>query len=469
MTSLQSALVGRGGHFCQARCANTCGSYLRGRRTTGNNDTAVQRESSSDVDCTQIHLHGYLAAVYPTAAGRLRRLAAEEANDLFDSLHFYYDFGCSSVNQSCKEPGVLLRWLFEGLLPCSSRARGSERPSLGSCMAAHFRFDPAWARQAVADGWAEVEHRAFGFGVRVEGLPAVPAGGQPRDASDFLDAGAASMWYVFRRGSGIFYRLGRTLLAPGKTAMVAMLLMELAAHAYLAERWPPIARRSGLFVQSAPSGGALADAQRILSVAKGAAHCGEVGIQPCRCRYILHDAWDDAMIWMARVLGYDTLFITATLLCNQPGPAPVTGNGTSTTARSFATAYPEIVDVRPLTPAMATDQAQGIHEYLAGAAGGGNSSGNGSNGPKIDVRRLRKVPAVADMWVRQMRSEPRLALRDPFGGKRLPPSSRLRPCNFSVVRATLECEDHISSWWHHAAWHRCGVPTCGFRSGGGWV
>ena len=39
----------------------------------------------------------------------------------------------------------------------------------------------------------------------------------------FLDAGVAGMWYTFRRGSGIFYRLGRSLARPGKTAMAAAL------------------------------------------------------------------------------------------------------------------------------------------------------------------------------------------------------------------------------------------------------
>ena len=302
----------------------------------------------------------------------------------------------------------------------------------------------------------EVEHRAIGFGVHraSSGSTRAPTSvlqdNRPMDASSFLDAGVASMWYTYRRGSGIFYRMGKTKLAPGKTAMVAALLRELAMQRNMtAMAWPSMANRAGLFGVDTPSQGALRDSERLQYIAKGESACTERGVLLCRCRYIVQDEWDDVMIWMARELGYETLFFTATLLCNQPLP-----NGSLATRRSFGTAYPELVDVRPLTPAMTAEQAQGVHSYL----GGGDEQGK-----MVNVRSLRKRADVAEAWIRQIRDDGRLALRDPFNhstGKK----GHSRPCRFQTEKRTLQCEAHISSQWPESSWHRCGVPMCGFRS-----
>lgn len=428
-------------------------------------------------------LRAYLGGVYPVASRRLVETHDKDVAAFFDSLHFYYDFGCPRANaglDACFEPGVMLRWLYAGLLPCREvTVRG--KPSLAACIHAHSRFDPEWAREAVAAGFVEVEHRAIGFAVRASGpqMARLLHDGQPCNASVFMDAGVAAMWYTVRRGSGIFYRLGRVKLAAGKTGLVAELLHELGGQPSLAAHWPAVAMRANLFAAAAPSGGALVDAERIRAVANGSASCVDQRLQPCRCRYVLHDAWDDAMIWVARALGYETLFISATLLCNQPMSGGVLGSG-SASSRGFATAYPEIVDVRPLGAETVREQAEGVHSYLQeDPAGAAKAAGHTSTAARpvdhattssdeastgLDVHTRRKRPEVADVWVHQMRDARLLSLRDPFD---VANEARARPCVFSVHRFTLQCANHLSSRWPMSAWARCGIVGCGYTISGG--
>ena len=401
--------------------------------------------------CANISVIEYLQMVYPTAAQRLAQITDSDANKFFNSLHFYYDFGCVGL---CKEPGILQRWLYDDLLPCTpTQVDRHARASLRPCMLAHHRFEPEWALQLLHEGWAEVEHRSGGFGgSRVLSLHR----GEPRNASDFLDAGVASMWYTFRRGSGIFYRMGKTLMAPGKTAAAALLLQQLTSRKDLAAAWQQMANRNGYFIPSSPSKGAGADAERLSQVAQGKATCADAGVQPCRCRYVLHDAWDDAIVWMARALGFETVFLSATLLCNQP-----TAGDETTTGRGFGTAYPELVDVRPLGPVMVAAQSRGVHNYLMSS----------ETSSAVELRARRKRPENADLWVRRMKLDGRLTLRDPPSLSRrsighapdVNAAAGVLSCDFSVMRSTLQCEGHISSRWPLSTWHQCGLPTCGFR------
>ena len=495
MPDLLISALTRQADVCFATCAcsrrpRNASSSLQRSESSGHTADAEQRNISQPkvtMCSTHTRVKSYLASVYPTAADHIAQLDSREATRFFNSLHFYYDHECqvrasasgsSDVghggmgspidvgvgsrvvagpgSSSCDDgPSVLLRWIYGELLPCAEQLNAHGRPTLGPCIAAHFRFRPAWARRAAAEGWVEVEHRAIGFGVHrassgAAARAATPAhqDGQPMDASAFLDAGVASMWYTYRRGSGIFYRMGKTKFAPGKTAMVAALLRELATQRNTtATVWPSIAQRARLFAGDAPSQGALKDSERLLYIAKGESACTERGVLLCRCRYIVQDEWDDAIIWMARELGYETLFFTATLLCNQP-----LANGTLPTRRSFGTAYPELVDVRPLTPKMVEEQAWGVHSYL----------GVEGEGKMVNVRSLRKRADVADAWVRQIRDDGRLALRDPFNRSEGRERAS-RPCRFRTDQRTLQCDAHVSSQWPESSWHRCGVPMCGFR------
>ena len=88
--------------------------------------------------------------MYPTLD--LQSTPVDQARKLFNSLDFYYDHGCGPCGD---EGGVLIRALYRGLLPCSRR----------NCVQEHFAFAPDWAKVAVQSGFAEVEHRAFGWGL----------------------------------------------------------------------------------------------------------------------------------------------------------------------------------------------------------------------------------------------------------------------------------------------------------------
>ena len=164
------------------------------------------------------------------------------------------------------------------------RLGGWPRSEPDACIAALAGFAPPWAEELRSAGWAEVEHRAFGFALggtpldaellrRGQRGPAAAAaanaaanaanaaaanaaaavagsgsGGAapprqpppqrcarrkaggglrcravdrpgdwgPRSASEVLDGGAAGMWYTYRRGSGVFFRMGRAAVGVGK-------------------------------------------------------------------------------------------------------------------------------------------------------------------------------------------------------------------------------------------------------------
>ena len=479
MSAFRAALD-RQQQLCPASCACARASMV-------SSHSGWPPNASSQCASAPRGLRSYLGGVYPVAFDRLVGISDGDIAAFFDSLHFYYDYGCPRAFASieaCFEPGVMLRWLYAGLLPCREVVDARGRPSYATCVRAHSHFDPAWARTAVADGFVEIEHRAVGFAVRTTGpqMAKLLSNGEPCNASAFMDAGAASMWYTVRKGSGIFYRLGRTKLAPGKTALVAELLDELSQRPALAAQWPALAQRANLFAASAPSSGASADAERIRAVANGSASCVDNKLQPCRCRYVLHDTWDDAMVWLARALGYETLFMTATLLCNQPMSGGVLGSGGGGSSRGFATAYPELVDVRPLDAAMVQAQARGVHKYLHepapssssdGAVSGSGSSSAGAAehmtrpnelSTGLDVHTRRKRPEAADAWVRQMLDARLLTLRNPFD---VGNEADAKPCVFSVRRWTLQCADHISSRWPASPWARCGIVGCGYTVSGG--
>ena len=268
--------------------------------------------------CQAMSTASYLSRVYPTASTAFQR-DAKSARRLFDTLDFFYDHGCASQPVACREPGILLRYLpgYEQMLPCSVEQ--------SLCLQRHSGFSPPWTQSLHATGWVEVEHRAFGLGIPAYALPG-EGRNAPAGASDFMDAGAAGMWYVLRRGSGIFYDLGkRTAVAPGKNAMMALLLREAARDPQLDEAWRARAQASGLFrtrrlppAMAPPtaalrlpayngSAGARRDGDRIAATANGSSDCLKMRLRYCRCRYLLSDQWDHAMIWLARALGYETL------------------------------------------------------------------------------------------------------------------------------------------------------------------
>ena len=97
------------------------------------------------------------------------------------------------------------------------------------------------------------------------------------------------MWYIYRRGSGIFYRMGRTKTAPGKNLMLASLLHEAAKTSQgpdIDQAWRSMVTFSGLCDPARPTEGLLGDADRILSAANGTSTCAELGLRACRCKIV---------------------------------------------------------------------------------------------------------------------------------------------------------------------------------------
>ncbi|KAL1530715.1 hypothetical protein AB1Y20_001614 [Prymnesium parvum] len=398
----------------------------------------------------------YLAAVYPTAAQRIRGMTAERTDAFFRSLHFYYDPGCDLVG-SCGEPGAVLRYLYGSLLPCTMYP--AQPPAslptdpVNACLLRHMHFDAAWAEKLPR--WLEVEHRAYGLGLP---SPTLPFMGKraPQVASNFMDAGAAGMWYIFRRGSGIFYDAGRTKVAAGKNAMMVSLLLEVEAASPLERTWRTFVAREKLMARSA---GAAADAEVIRQTATGSRTCAAAGLHACRCKYILGDQWDNVMVWLARRLGYETLFFTATLLPIQGCVHHELRNGTRHVVEDadiyFTTAYPELVDVRPLNDEMTREQEAGGHRWLVKDA-------RAFSGPSLFT--LRKKRNVAERWLKSIREAERLTLRDPFS---LEDATRARLCGFNASSRMLQCASHISSQWPHSRFKRDGMVMCG--QGGVWL
>ena len=400
-----------------ALCPAGCGEYRSTPTGYGLGDKSCSQR------CHTLTIRDYLSTIYPTAMQRLLHASEDEVRALFRSLHFYYDHGCAFDGAHCSnKPGVLLRWLYSDLLPCAT-----SDPE--KCALAHARFSPWWLSDFdPSAGFLEVEHRATG--------PKVMHGHDDgQAASSFLDPGFAGMYYTYRRGSGIFLRLGRARRAAGRTAMLADLLLEVAASRPMSTAWPTIASR--LHFNSSLS--ASKDSAALRAVSLGRRSCGALGIRGCRCGNTLPDGWDDALIWAARGLGYDTLLFTASLIC-RPG-----------SDLQPLSAFAEIVDVRPLRPSWHREQESGVlTEVLDGAQIGASSYV------------YRKKHDIALEWVSQMRAQQVLTQRDP---ERLVDDGSALPCNFSVANVTLACAGHVSSDWQMSEWGVCGSSNlmCGHR------
>ena len=213
--------IDRQQHLCPASC--TC------------SQAAPTSSPSSNSLCTPpADIRSYLAAVYPVAAKRMGMMDHQDISMFFDSLHFYYDYGCGNHFHNCGEPGgALLRSLYVGLLPsCNPQQKAVTRhPTLGGCVHAHHGFSPEWARSVMSRGYAEVEHRAVGFGaVRTS---TQNAGLFRKETGE--PAMQARSWILASRPCGILIAAAAEFLSawtcthcPWKTSMVAKLLFEVS-------------------------------------------------------------------------------------------------------------------------------------------------------------------------------------------------------------------------------------------------
>jgi len=407
----------------QQLCPVGCGHVLE-----ASDDLASKRGCDMRL-CRNLTVREYLSAVYPSARSRLSTATPDYVDELFRSLHFYYDYGCQFDGSRCsRTPGVLLRWLYDGLLPC--KASSSQ-----DCVAERARFSPEWGSLFdPTTGWLEVEHRSTAAGLNASAhYNSLLA----HDATSFLDGGLASMWYTYRRGSGIFYRLGRAKKAVDRTAILADLLLEVASHRSLNAAWPAMAQRLNFTSSSLD---AAKDSLQIRALSTGRRFCHSLGIRGCRCGNTLPENWDNAIIWAARGLGYESLLLTASLFCKQGGGGDGTGKGTVTPM-----ALPEIVDVRPLRPSWHREQEAGTldNDILDGTY-------------EQETRFRRKKAVIAAEWVEHLREHKVLSLRDPA---RLDDESAAQSCVFSVETMSLSCAGHVSSTWQSSEWAQCGWAT----------
>lgn len=416
-----------------------------------------EHESSAPSACTTLTIARYLTFVYPMAATRVQtQYSTAQLINYFDSLDFYWDPLHLQQNRpgclGCPSAGAHMRFLYDGLVPCvqppPAWGRKQNAAAELSCVARHASFSLASSGR-----WLEIEHRAFGF-IPKHAMPAHSDIGA-LSAADMLEAGPA-LWLTYRRGSGIFYDMGSLVkAAPGKNALMAELLFEVAARPVLAARWLQMAYRLELFIGRLRERPSNAQAQAITAAhavavnatVRGQLLCSEAGLQPCRCDVILGDTWDPAMIWAGRQLGYDSLFIHATLLTGQCPDPPWARGGKA--KLEFVTAFPEICDLRlPNAEWTAREHELDYAPYLK----------------RVDhvhpVFRF-KTDRAAEEWLRYLDEERRFTLRDGLDASR---EDSVRACNVSLGTGfTLRCEGHAPASMLPASrgWDRCARTMCG--------
>ena len=351
----------------------------------------------------------YLSSVYPAARGRFRSPLA-----LFNSLHFYWDVA-PWRSAACATEGAHLRFLWHDLTPCFQQMRPPDVLDDGSvrfkCAARQAAFSPLWAGRAARSSWLEIEHRAGGVvGRTVPSLAGTPVAAD--ELSSMLDPGVAGMWHTYRRGSGLWYRMGRTASAPSKGAiLVAMLLEMSASSAQLAQAWERMMRRSELLDGRLRGRSIMRHAAAINETVQGWRRCSEAGVQACRCDLMLGDEWDDALTWAARSLGYESLFLYAGILTGACGPSE------RSTQVNYQTAFAEIVDLRLPEPSWLAAQQEGRLPFLSA-----------QSADKLMFR--TKTASATKLWLAVLSSERRFSLRDPSAPDN---DDRALPCHLPRV------------------------------------
>jgi hypothetical protein len=265
--------------------------------------------------------------------------------------------------------------MFPGLHPCTSDLH---------CLQRHAAFRPAWAvaveTAPPASNHLEGWHLAFNSKGREQ---------RPKHWAEFVDTGGLSpFWWRYAPGSGIFVHVGRTLVRPGKNAMLSGLLEEFCAlHGHrsldaVLARVPNTARvGTNLCFSVLP---------RLQLTANGSMTCTAAGLRPCiRSDLVLSDEWDADLIGLGRFLGFDTLLFTASL-------------SSDATCAQMA----EFVDLRT---------------YAEARTGGSDAEG----------------------MVRSLARSGHISLRNPLD---VSDASAARACNFSDDGPTLRlaCKGHVS-------------------------
>lgn len=362
----------------------TCAQHARAaRRAAGHHSQAIA---------------AYLRAVYPTAFLD----GARALDGLFLSRLWYYSLSpeppwavllaahvpartelrpwCASSPRSpfqgrVRSPDCLAGLYDADLLRCASAC---------ACATALRRVQPGWARE----GYLEVWHvaRTAWEGRRAPRLWSEVVDAQSRHSRSVWGSG---LWYMHAPGSGIFYRTGRLLAAATKPAMLLKLLRLAEERAPGAEAVREFALRVSL--PGANTSSLLASLEALVS---GDCACGRADARICNApegsSFTFGDDSDGVMARLGRLLGFDTLLLTASF---------------STTGVHHGRADAELVDLR---------RPSGLQRLQA----------------EEGARRLVRDAST------------RLSLRDPLNTTA--PGLPCRP-NFSAPSAYVTCANHPSA------------------------
>ena len=120
-------------------------------------------------------------------------------------------------------------------------------------------------------------------------------------------------WYVYAPGSGVFLELGKRMVAPSKTILLARLLREvqdvrLGSKEYVG--WTNAVDRF-LYARIGAARGIWSFLQKLDAAANGSKTCSDVGLTQCYPgTNVLQDEYDGSICRLGRVLHYDTLVLT---------------------------------------------------------------------------------------------------------------------------------------------------------------
>lgn len=204
--------------------------------------------------------------------------------------------------------------------------------------------------------------------------------------SKFLDTGRSGWWFTHAPGSGIWYDAGTTCCkATFKNTLMIDLLTTLLSRRLA----PPCLSARGL--------GLCPNVSHFLYTVKQTRRAPCAKWLHCRDGYVLDDTYDPLLMDLGRIVGCDSLFLTASPLVGMHG--------------AF---IGELVDLRPP-----------------------------SDGPPFNMRHSGYFSeAVAVAWVAEYQARRRLTLRDPLAPLN---ESRAAPCTLPPVPTLrLACTNHIS-------------------------
>ena len=301
-------------------------------------------------------LRAYLAAVYPTSRFEGAEVPYSAARAVFRSLELFYNISTlgPALDTLLQDARIeLVRppefECLDGFYESSLLQRDPAQHYYARLLPCNDCFRRQFAAYAPCSTppWVEVTHLAQWKRQRT----ASKLGWR-----DFFDVGPAMLWFVHTPGSGIWYKTGSSLCAPGKTALVAQLLAQwLAAPAELrsVELTAAIARRARVAASDVELRGLLA---RLRATANGSLSCNQARLPDCYRGHILKDTWDPEIITLARELKYDSLFMRASLL----------SQATESWRPGHRGVLPELVDLRPRS-ARASNAVDASQEEAAAA------------------------------------------------------------------------------------------------------